>query len=256
MENEPEITMARRGPFASFTTPMEKKFTKVRKFAKSFWREWIRPLAVAAAFILPVKSSFADWNWVPTGSMKPTILEGDMVLVNKLAYDLKVPFTLTRLGWWSAPTKGELVMLFSPEDGTRLVKRVVAGPGDRIEMRRNTLIINGNPLGYRMEDLSPFKSEIYEDPKAILAEESLAGHDHHVLGFPGRAAMRDFPEIRVPAGNYFVMGDARDNSKDSRYFGFVPEKQIVGRARHVLVSLDKNHSYVPRIGRFFSAMDD
>ncbi len=229
---------------------------KAKSLTKSFWKEWVRPMAVAAAFILPVKSSLADWNWVPTGSMKPTILEGDMILVNKLAYDLKVPFTLTRLAKWSAPSKGDIVVFFSPEDGTRLVKRVVAGPGDTVELRRNTLVVNGSPLDYRLEDIEPFKSEVYEDPRAILAEESLAGHKHHVMAFPSRAAMRDFPKTSVPAGKYFVMGDSRDNSKDSRYFGFVPENQIVGRARHVLVSADKNHFYMPRIGRFFSEIDD
>lgn len=228
---------------------------RARNLGKYLWKEWIRPIGVAAAFVLPVKSSFADWNWVPTGSMKPTILEGDLVWVNKLAYDLKVPFTLKRAAQWSDPAVGDVVVLFSPEDGTRLVKRVVASPGDRIAMRGNVLFINGRALSYRMGDISPFKSEVYEDPKAILAEELLGGRKHQVMAFPNRLAMRNFPEVEVPAGQYFVMGDSRDNSKDSRFFGFVPREQIVGRADGILASMDKNHGYVPRFGRFFSKMD-
>jgi signal peptidase I len=107
------------------------------------WKQWLRPLAVSAALVLPAKSSLADLNWVPTGSMKPTILEGDMIYVNKLAYDLKVPFTLMHLAEWSEPQKGDIVVLFSPEDGMRLVKRVIAGPGDTIAMKGDVVLLNG-----------------------------------------------------------------------------------------------------------------
>jgi signal peptidase I len=93
-------------------------------------------MAAAAAIILPFKSAIADYNWVPTGSMKPTILEGDLVLVNKLAYDFKIPFTLTRLAVWDDPAPGDIVTFFSPKDGIRLVKRVIAGPGDTVEIGR------------------------------------------------------------------------------------------------------------------------
>src|SRR3954454_21392400 len=114
------------------------------------WRQWIKPLVVAAAFVLPLKSAVADWNWVPTGSMKPTILEGDLVFVNKLAYDLKVPLTLLRLAQWSNPQRGDINVFFSPKDETRLVKRVVACPGDTIEMRGNVLFLNGVKLEYNV----------------------------------------------------------------------------------------------------------
>jgi len=89
------------------------------------WREWIKPFAVVAAVVFPLKSAIADWNWVPTGSMKPTILEGDLVLVNKLAYDLKVPFTLQRLAEWSNPERGDIaptcVAHYAKDLSTRLV---------------------------------------------------------------------------------------------------------------------------------------
>src|SRR2546421_4549826 len=93
--------------------------------------------------ISSLRSALADWNDVPTGSMKPTIQEGDRVVVNKLAYDLKVPFTMIELAKWGDPKRGDIVVLFSPEDGVRLVKRVVAVPGDRIEMRNEQLLVNG-----------------------------------------------------------------------------------------------------------------
>src|SRR4030095_3166198 len=108
---------------------------RLKRAGAWLWREWIRPALVAAAIVLPLKSAVADWNWVPSGSMKPTILEGDLVLVNKLAYDLRVPFTLWRAAEWGNPGRDYIVVCFSPHDGVRLVKRIVAVPGDTIEMR-------------------------------------------------------------------------------------------------------------------------
>src|SRR5262245_54978170 len=219
------------------------------------WREWIRPLVVIAAIVFPLKSAIADWNWVPTGSMKPTILEGDLVLVNKLAYDLKVPFTLHRLAHWHDPEQGDTVVSFSPHDGKRLVKRVIALPGDTLEMRNNVLLLNGKAMDYQALDIRPFSEEIYEDARAVIAKESTDQRLHVVMALPSRPAMRSFPAIRIPEGKYFVMGDSRDNSFDSRYFGFVERKQIVGRSKRVLLSFDKNHHYVPRVKRFFSPLD-
>ena len=228
----------------------------VRRGGKYLWREWIKPFAVVAAVVFPLKSAIADWNWVPTGSMKPTILEGDLVLVNKLAYDLKVPFTLQRLAEWSNPERGDIVVCFSPYDGTRLVKRVIAGPGDTLEMQGNVLLLNGKPMDYELLQTEPFSREIYEDARAIIAKERSETASHLVMSFPSRGAKRTFPALVVPEGKYFVMGDSRDNSFDSRYFGFVDRKQIVGRSQRVLLSFDKNHYYIPRVRRFFSSLDN
>ena len=108
---------------------------RCQRAAKYLWREWIKPLGLAAIILFPLRSAVADWNWVPSGSMKPTILEGDLVFVNKLAYDLKVPFTLWRMARWDNPQRGDIVVFFSPKDGVRLVKRVIAVPGDVVEIR-------------------------------------------------------------------------------------------------------------------------
>src|SRR5215204_5028782 len=152
---------------------------RLQKAARYLWREWVRPVGVVAAIVFPFKSAIADWNWVPSGSMKPTILEGDLVLVNKLAYDLKVPFTLQRVAEWSDPARGDIVVFFSPHDGTRLVKRVVAGPGDTLEMRGNVLLLNGGALDYEVLGTQPFSAEIYEEAGAIIAQER--GDKSHLM---------------------------------------------------------------------------
>lgn len=223
--------------------------------ARFLWREWIRPAAWVAIIVFPLKSAVADWNWVPSGSMKPTILEGDLVFVNKLAYDLKVPFTLQRLAAWDNPARGDIVVFFSPHDGTRLVKRVVAVPGDTIEMRNNVLLLNGKAMAYESVNAQAYAKEIYEDARAALAIEQGAGPSHLVMELPSRRAARTFDSMTVPPGKYFMLGDSRDNSFDSRFWGFAERKQIVGKANAVLLSFDKNHHYVPRLGRTFSSLD-
>src|SRR6185436_9965152 len=94
------------------------------------------------------RSAIADWNIVPTGSMNPTILEGDRIFVNKLAYGLRVPFTDMEVAHWSSPRRGEVVVFRSPADGDRLVKRVVGVPGDTVQLANNVLLINGTPASY------------------------------------------------------------------------------------------------------------
>src|SRR6266849_1150186 len=117
----------------------------------------IRVFMLVLLVVSSLRSALADWNDVPTGSMKPTIEEGDRVVVNKLAYDLKIPFTMIEVAKWSDPKHGDIVVLFSPADGVRLVKRVVGLPGDKIEMRENQLFVNGNaaiwkPAGQREDE--------------------------------------------------------------------------------------------------------
>jgi signal peptidase I len=222
----------------------------MKKAFQHLWREWLRPFALIFLFVAPLKSAVVDWNWVPTGSMKPTILEGDLVLVNKLAYDLKMPFTTRHLAQWSDPARGDVVVFFSPANGMRLVKRVVGLPGDTIELRREVLYVNGAAQGYSVADVGPFQREIFEDRHPVLAIERLGPVDHYVLALPGRVAMRSFGPYVVPPGRYFMMGDSRDNSTDSRFIGTVPRSEIVGRASAVIVSFDTAHFLLPRFRRF------
>jgi signal peptidase I len=218
------------------------------------WRDWIKPYAILAAVMIPLRSAIADSNWVPSGSMKPTLLEGELIYVNKLAYDLRVPLTFWRIASWQDPKAGEVVVFFSPQDGTRLVKRVVAVPGDTVELRNEVLIVNGLARQYDVIDAGAIRDEVYEDANPMLAIEHGPDEQHRVLVLPSRGAMRSFGPITVLAGQYFMMGDSRDNSFDSRYFGTVPRKQIVGRAQRVVASFDINRRYGPRFGRFFEAI--
>jgi signal peptidase I len=201
--------------------------------------------------ICSLRSALADWNDVPTGSMKPTIEEGDRVVVNKLAYDLKVPFTTYEIAKWGDPKRGDIVVLFSPVDGTRLVKRVIGTPGDRIELRNNELFVNGQAAKWTPTGAATDT----DDASAFFAEESLLGRKHKVMFIPEIPALRSFPQQQVPPGYYFVMGDNRDNSNDSRYIGLIERRRIVGRAMAVAFSFDRLHHYAPRFGRWFKALD-
>src|SRR5690242_10136500 len=126
-----------------------------RGFLRKLWRDWVWPYLSIALVIIPIRSAVADSNWVPTGSMKPTLLEGELIYVNKLAYDLRVPFTYKRVARWENPEAGDVVVFYSPEDGKRLVKRVIAVPGDTIELKDEVLIVNGQPLKYDVIDATP-----------------------------------------------------------------------------------------------------
>lgn len=231
---------------------------KLKSLARSFWREWIRPLALPVLLITAAKSALADINYVPSGSMKPTILEGDVVFIDKLAYDLKVPFTMQRIAHWSDPQRSDIVVCFAPDSGTRLVKRVVGLPGDTVELRNDTLWLNGAPVNYA--PLAPNASGVCdlapaERATALFARETLGSRAHAVMALPAVPALRNFGPVAVPAGHYFMMGDNRDNSHDSRFFGFVPRQEIVGQAKGVFVSGDLAHWMRPRFGRFFTALE-
>ncbi len=231
------------------------KIRKVTNYIRRLWKEWRMAIFFLVFIVLPVKSSLADWNWVPTGSTNPTILEGDLLYVDKIAYDLRFPLTLHRLAKWSDPQRGDIVVCFSPDDETRLVKRIIGRPGDTIELRNNTLFINGEPASYtkihpKYKKYLPGKQK----RKYILAMEDLNGVTHAIMSTPSIMAVRTFGPITVPQDSYFVMGDNRDNSRDSRYFGFVERKFIVGKAKGIIGSLDITDKYQPRFKRFFASL--
>lgn len=223
--------------------------------ARRFWLEWLKPLLVIALVTTAVRSALADWNDVPTGSMKPSILEGDRVWVNKLAYDLKVPFTTWHLAEWSDPARGEVVVFFSPGDGTRMVKRVIGLPGDVVELWENRLLLNGRAVDYAALDATTVTAiPAPQRPRHDFASEHLPEHPHPVMATPALPAQRSFGPTKVPAGHYFMLGDNRDNSLDSRYYGPVPREKIVGRSTAVVLSLDRERWFAPRWERWFTAM--
>jgi signal peptidase I len=212
----------------------------------------IRVFALMLLVVTSLRSALADWNDVPTGSMKPTIQEGDRVVVNKLAYDLKIPFTTYEVVKWGDPHRGDIVVLFSPQDGVRLVKRVIAVPGDVVQLVDNELSINGKKQPWS-PDFTPM--DIPMQGRTYVTNEMLDGHEHKVMISPQMdSPKRTYGPLTVPPGKYFVMGDNRDNSNDSRYIGLIPRTRIVGRALAVAFSLDRNHWYVPRLDRFFKGL--
>jgi signal peptidase I len=220
-----------------------------------FWKEWMRPIFVVLIITSAFRSAVADWNDVPTGSMKPTILEGDRIFVNKLAYDLKIPFTTTRLAKWADPKRGDIVVLYSPADQKRLVKCVMGLPSDRIELRNGGLYVNGTAAVYEPLD-SSLQTEISENQHLQYGfyTESIDGTTHPVLVMPWRPSFRNLELEVIPAGSYFVMGDNRDNSFDSRGFGFVRRESILGRATAVVASVNPDQHYFPRWHRFFTTL--
>jgi signal peptidase I len=217
----------------------------------ALWRSYGSTL-LFLTLMLGFRSAWADWVTVPTGSMNPTILEGDRVLVDKHSFGLRIPFTHIHLTAGEDPARGDIVVFDSPVDGVRLVKRVIGLPGDVIALQGERLIVNGHRADYAIGDASALRgllaATVAEHP--LLLREAGLGRAHDVLILPQRSARRSFAPLVVPAGTYFMMGDNRDNSADSRYIGFVPRREIIGRATRVIVSFDPERYYAPRAGRF------
>jgi signal peptidase I len=214
-------------------------------------KDWLRQNRGYIGFLLClalVRTAVADWNPIPSGSMRPTLLEGDVVLVNRLAYDLKVPLTHIALARLGEPQRGDVVTFYSPTTGTHLIKRLVAVPGDVVEMRDERLTINGRPLEYAgaTTGMEPMAGQ---QVPAIRVTEQLGAHAHAIQVLPTLQAMRSFGPLTVPADSYFFLGDNRDNSGDSRYIGVVPRSLLIGRAHHVLVSADILGHWQPRFAR-------
>jgi len=226
---------------------------RVRRFFAEY-----KSLLIFFGLMLCFRSAVADWMYVPSGSMNPTIVEGDRILVNKQAYGLRIPFTTVRLTHGADPQRGDIVIFSSPEDGMTLVKRVVGLPGDTVEMRDEHLFINGVEMNHAAAsdatadaELPPVTSAQYHE----FFNENLDGRKHAIMLLPRRPADRSFGPVAVPTGQYLVLGDSRDNSKDSRYIGFVPRDSIVGRVFGVAWSLDAERWYRPRGDRLFKSLN-
>lgn len=220
-------------------------------------KHWLKDNRGFLVFVLCLgffRTAVADWNPVPSGSMRPTILEGDVVLVNRLAYDFKLPLTDLSVARLGEPARGDIVVFHSPRDGVRLIKRLVALPGDTVQMEGGQLHINGQPLAY--SELQAVVESPAEGHRVAATRgfEGLPGRRHAVQFFDEHGHGRDFGPFVVPAGHYFMLGDNRDNSEDSRYIGPVPRHLLVGRADRTLVSADILGDWHPRFERFGARM--
>jgi signal peptidase I len=196
---------------------------------KSRLRQNVESLALALLLALMIRSSVVEAFWVPSGSMLPTIEIGDHLFVNKLAYGLRVPLLGAKVAEFGRLQRGDIVVFLSPTDGeTDLIKRVVAVAGDTVEIRDKKLFVNGEPA---LDNHARFV-------------------DPHLRGAP-----RDnYGPERVPPGKFFVLGDNRDQSYDSRYWGFADVASIKGQATFVYWSWDRKAGW-PRWSRFGHSID-
>ncbi|BBM03373.1 signal peptidase I [Microbulbifer sp. GL-2] len=204
-----------------------------------------KSLLLFLALMLVFRSAVADWSDVPTGSMKPTIVEGDRIFVNKMAYDVRVPFTHASLYQVSNPSRGDIVVFDSEVSGKRLVKRIVGIPGDFVEMKNNSLIVNGQQLDYQF---------VSDNGMTLDKRENLLGVKHLVRVSKHRTSFSSFNVGAIPSGYYLALGDNRDNSADSRVIGLIPRREIVGRTDSVVLSLSYDNYFIPRKGRFFKRL--
>jgi len=212
---------------------------------QSFWRE-NKSFLIFIGLMFIFRSACADWNTIPSASMKPTLLEGDRIAVNKLAYDLYIPFTHISLHKFGDPERGDIAIFDSKASQKRLVKRVIGVPGDRISMKNNQLTINGNTIDYEKTTNSA---------NTIDQLEHLFSTTHSVrISTLNDHAFANFPEVVVPENQYLMLGDNRDNSADSRVIGFVPRDEFVGRSRSVVMSFNYDNFYIPRSDRFFKGL--
>jgi signal peptidase I len=215
-------------------------------------KNWVRANKGFLMFLCLIgifRSAVAELNGIPSGSMRPNLLEGDVVIVNRTAYNLKVPLTDVVLARLGEPVRGDVVTFHSPKDGTRLIKRLIALPGDVVEMRNERLVINGKAADYDVLGLvrEPVGGEKVD---AVRLDETVAGRHHSIQLLPEVDAARSFGPITIPKDQYLMLGDNRDNSADSRFIGLVPRELLIGRAERVLVSADYQGNWMPRTDRF------
>jgi signal peptidase I len=206
-----------------------------------------KSLLLFVSLMLVFRSAVADWNDVPTGSMQPTIVEGDRILINKMAYDLRLPFSQYSLLKFADPQRNDIIIFESKTADKRLVKRVIGIPGDTVAMVNNQLVINQELADYKL---------LAKHSHFTLSEETIAGNRHVIRtnvkpGHSKNLRLENFQPVTIPAGYYLVLGDNRDNSADSRVIGLVPRKEIIGRSSRVAFSLNYDNYLIPRSGRFF-----
>jgi signal peptidase I len=249
--------------------PMASPEPGVVDYARSFF-----PVALA---VLLLRSFIFEPFRIPSDSMMPTLFAGDFILVNKFAYGLRLPVANTRIVENGEPQRGDVIVFrFPPDPAINYIKRLVGLPGDRIRIYGDRIYVNGEVAAWR--EVGKYSDGCYQDMQ--LARETLGEHEHDAMYCRSTAGIAtaplpscnrnldrgylcqadateatdsgNFAEIQVPAGNYFMVGDNRDNSADSRYFGFVPEANLIGKAQRIWFNWDLQRTGGPlwaRIGK-------
>lgn len=233
---------------------------KVKLLMQPWWLDWTAGLFPVIVVVFVLRSFMFEPFKIPSGSMIPTLEVGDLILVNKFVYGLRLPVIGTKITQGSAPQRGDVMVFhFPPKPSQDFIKRVVGVPGDKIEYIHKRLTINGQVIAtnavpdYLLDEskqyVPQFEEQLGEVKHRIIIDKNrpdfVAGADRFP-GFENCSYSEEGVRCTVPAGHYFMMGDNRDNSLDSRYWGFVPDENIVGRAFFVWM----NFSNLKRIGSF------
>lgn len=233
---------------------------RAQLLAQPWWLDWTAGLFPVILVVFLLRSFVVEPFKIPSGSMIPTLLVGDLILVNKFHYGLRLPVINTRITEGTSPQRGDvMVFRYPPKPSVDYIKRVVGVPGDEVSYLNKQLSINGKPVQTRAvedffdEDAMRYVKQFEEDlgarPHRMLVNDDRPAFIAGTVEFPNRDNCRYSVEgvvCKVPAGHYFMMGDNRDNSLDSRFWGFVPEQNIVGKAFFVWM----NFSSLRRIGSF------
>jgi signal peptidase I len=252
--------------------PMAAPEPGVVDYARSFF-----PVALV---VLVLRTFLFEPFRIPSDSMMPTLFAGDFILVNKYAYGLRLPVTNTRIVENGSPQRGDVVVFrYPPDPAINYIKRLAGLPGDRVRIYGDRLFINGEAVSW--QDNGSWSDGCYQDLQ--LAREKLGLHEHDVMHCVSESGIVTSPlpscnrnldrgyicraggvaetdsgnvgEILVPEGSYFMVGDNRDNSADSRYFGFVPEANLIGKAQRIWFNWDLQRSGGPLWGRIGRRID-
>lgn len=202
-------------------------------YARSFF--WVLLL------VLVLRSFLFEPFRIPSGSLMPTLLPGDFILVNKFDYGIRLPVLNTKILAIHEPKRGDIVVFRYPVNPkVDFIKRVIGVPGDTISYVNKVFYINGQEAVQDYQTTEPYRYENGNTIEAMKFKENLLGVNHEIYQLPSRPT-NDFTNLTVPDGMYFMIGDNRDDSADSRYWGFVPESYIVGKPLYVLFSWDSTH---------------
>lgn len=220
--------------------------------SRKFYRSYLEALVITLAIGLLLRFFVVAPYKIPTSSMAPALLSGDYIFVFKLPYGAKLPF-LGKVGEVQNLKRGDVVLFsYSRDPDTKFIKRVLGLPGDRIEFKDRELVINGETLDYKLLDPTPYAS-VKSSNDLDFFKETIRGSASYTVIYNKEHKPEELGPIVIPDGEVFLLGDHRDNSDDSRYWGMVPKKNLDGKAVAIWFSVDPSTSQV-RWNRLFSAL--
>ncbi len=217
----------------------DKKLPIIVDYARSFF-----PILI---IVFLLRSFLFEAYRIPSPSLEPTLLVGDFILVNKYDYGFRLPILHKKIVSMGEPQRGDIVVFrWPPDESINFIKRVVGVPGDHLSYIDKVLYVNGIKA-VQSEEREPAEQIGDKDMlNAVQKQEDLLGVTHQIYQIPTRPS-EDFRDIVVPPGNYFMMGDNRDDSADSRFWGYVPEKDLLGKAKWVVLSWNAQGSLLHKI---------